>query len=181
MPSPDPYALESWHDFFLASAGAAAALTGLLFVGVSLHIRYIVSEPTYRGMARGSLVGLVTVLALSLAALASQPRTWAGVEFALVGGLYVVFEGGYAVLSFRRRNWQVARTTVIRTGVGQLMALIGLAGGLGLIFNAGPGLYAIAFIAITIMVWNLWNAWVLLMGVADEEIAQEARQDASVR
>ena len=44
----------------------------------------------------------------------------------------------------------------------------------GLVFRAGPGLYAISFIAIVIVVWNLWDAWVLLMGVADEEIDLEA-------
>jgi hypothetical protein len=68
----------------------------------------------------------------------------------------------------------VARGTLVRSGIGQLLALVGVVGGLGLVFQAGPGLYAVAFISIVIVVWNLWNAWVLLMGVADEEIAVEA-------
>jgi hypothetical protein len=29
--------LQSWHDFYMTAAGAAAVLLGLLFLGVSLH------------------------------------------------------------------------------------------------------------------------------------------------
>ncbi|HEX2646871.1 MAG TPA: hypothetical protein VHO95_06560, partial [Candidatus Dormibacteraeota bacterium] len=99
----DAYAPEAWHDFFVAAASAAAALTGLLFVALSLHIRYIVSEPTYRSMARGSLIGLVMVLILSFNLLVRQPAQWTGIELALVGGLYVIAEGGYEVFTWQRR------------------------------------------------------------------------------
>lgn len=170
----DPYAPDAWHDFFLASAGAAAALTGLLFVALSLHMRYIASERRYRNMARGSLIGLVMVLIQGLIALVREPAWWTGAELALVGLLYVVLEGGYTLFRFRRARWKVAGGTLVRLGVGQLLALVGVVGGLGVVFQAGPGLYAVAFISIAIVVWNLWNAWVLLMGVADEEIALEA-------
>jgi hypothetical protein len=45
---------------------------------------------------------------------------------------------------------------------------------LSLVFQARPGLYAVAIISLVIVAWNLWDAWVLLMGVADEEIELEA-------
>jgi len=48
--------------------------------------------------------------------------------------------------------------------------------GIGLAFGAGPGLYASALIVVAIILWSLWNAWVLVMGVADEEIAAESVQ-----
>ncbi|HEX2681496.1 MAG TPA: hypothetical protein VHQ03_09410 [Candidatus Dormibacteraeota bacterium] len=140
----DAYAPEAWHDFFVAAASAAAALTGLLFVALSLHIRYIVSEPTYRSMARGSLIGLVMVLILSFNLLVRQPAQWTGIELALVGGLYVIAEGGYEVFTWQRRRWQVARETIVRSSVAHLLALIGAIGGVGLIFQIGPGLYAVA-------------------------------------
>ena len=43
MTSLDPSA---WHEFFVALAGAAAALTGLLFVAVSLNLRQILAFPS---------------------------------------------------------------------------------------------------------------------------------------
>ena len=171
----DAYAPDSWHDFFLAAAGAAAALTGLLFVALSLHMRYIASERTYRNMARGSLIGLVMVLIQGLIALVREPAWWTGAELAVVSALYLVLEGGYELLTFRRARWKVARGTLVRSSIGHLLSLVGVVGGLGLVFKAGPGLYATAFISIVIVVWNLWNAWVLLMGVADEEIEVEAQ------
>ena len=36
-----------WHDFFLAAAGAAAVLAGLVFVGVSINLDMIMSNPAY--------------------------------------------------------------------------------------------------------------------------------------
>jgi hypothetical protein len=52
------------------------------------------------------------------------------------------------------------------------MALVGVVGGISVAVQAGPGLFVVAFIVVAILLWNLWDAWVLLMGVADEEIAK---------
>ena len=52
--------MSDWHDFFLAAAGAAAVLAGLVFVGVSLNLSTIMSNPTLRlGGPRFGSVGLV--------------------------------------------------------------------------------------------------------------------------
>jgi hypothetical protein len=45
--------VEEWHDFFLAAAGAAAVLAGLVFVGVSINLETIMSNPTYGLAGRG--------------------------------------------------------------------------------------------------------------------------------
>lgn len=170
----DPYRPEGWHDFFLATAGGAAALTGLLFVALSIHMRYIAADGYFRNLARGSLLGLVSVLVVSLIVLVDQPASWTGIELALFAVLSILAEGWYDVISYRRLTGGRARSTLIRFCVGALAALVGVVGGLTIAFQTGPGIYAIAVIVIVVTVWNLLNAWILLVGVTDEEIAQNA-------
>jgi len=167
----DAYNPEAWHDFFLAAAGAAAALTGLLFVGLSLHVRFIASSSLHRNMARGSLIGLVLVLIASLIILMPESPLWMGVELVALNLVYIVFVGGYQLSIYRRMEWRVPTGSILRQGLGILLALLGVVGGFTLAVESGGGLYIAALVVSAIVVWNLRNAWSLLMGVVDEDIA----------
>jgi len=54
----DPYQPAQWHDFFITVGGGAAALTGLVVVAMSLHLRVIAVDPALRHRARSILTGL---------------------------------------------------------------------------------------------------------------------------
>ena len=59
--------MDEWHDFFLAQAGAAGVLTGLVFVAVSINLQEIVSEPgSGLPAAAEALILLVSVLTASI-------------------------------------------------------------------------------------------------------------------
>ena len=75
--------MADWHDFFLAAAGAAAVLAGLVFVGLSINLDVIMSNPTYglAGPALEALVLLVTELIVTILLLVpAQGMVLAGVE-----------------------------------------------------------------------------------------------------
>jgi hypothetical protein len=63
--------LDDWGDFFVAQAGAAVALAGLVFVGVSINLDKIIAIPSLPGRALEAMVLLVAVL------VESSVQSWA--------------------------------------------------------------------------------------------------------
>jgi|SRR5579862_2170449 len=75
-----------WTNFFSAVAGAAATLTGLIFVGVSISLARILSIPSLPDRALQSLMLLGTVLITSLLYLVpGQSIRLLGIELFLIG------------------------------------------------------------------------------------------------
>jgi hypothetical protein len=105
-------ALLGWHDFFLASAGATAALLGLLFVGVSINLGAITAgeRVDLRARAGQAFVNLVFVLVISLIMLIPDPDP-DSIAFSLglvaTFALYRVVQNLYTVFRSRDRfqNW----------------------------------------------------------------------------
>jgi hypothetical protein len=77
------------HDYFVASVGAASALTGLLFVAITLAPEKIFgaeADAAKRGDATGAFIALVNVFFVSLAGLIPGP-TGQAVMTAIVAAL----------------------------------------------------------------------------------------------
>src|SRR5260370_4072027 len=53
--------ISSWHDYFVMVGGGSAALTGLIFVAMTLHLEEITTNPVHRHRARTILMGLTAV------------------------------------------------------------------------------------------------------------------------
>src|ERR1700733_8369993 len=59
------YDISQWHDLFIAEAGAAAALAGLLFVAVSINLKQILALPSLPARAAAVLATLIVALVVS--------------------------------------------------------------------------------------------------------------------
>ena len=57
---------QRWHDFYIVAGTAAATLVGLLFVGLSLHLRAVLSRSEVRSLARVTLANFGLILFVSL-------------------------------------------------------------------------------------------------------------------
>jgi len=102
-------AITGWHDFYLASAGASAALLGLLFVGVSINLAAIAAKerPDLRARAGLAFSNLIYVLVVSLVLLVADPEPH-GIAIGLAAiaalGLIRTVRGLYLALSAQRRS-----------------------------------------------------------------------------
>ena len=163
--------MEEWHDFFLAAAGAAAVLAGLVFVGVSINLEMIMSNPSYgmAGRALEALVLLVAVLIVTLLLLVpSQGMVLAGAEVLAVGVLD--WAAIVTIQLLPLRNWRALepafrRHFVPRVVLGQLATLPILAAGVGMLGWGEGGLYWLVVGVVLSISVAVLDAWVLLVEI----------------
>src|SRR6202167_3453014 len=75
-----------WANFFVAEVGAAAALSGLIIVAISINLQRILSFPQLPGRAAEMLMMLVgALLACSVGLVPAQPMKLLGVEILAAG------------------------------------------------------------------------------------------------
>ena len=109
-----------WHDFFLATAGASAALLGLLFVGVSINLATIAAAERVdlRARARLAFANLLYVLGISLGHAHPDPEPHGiGAGIAAIAGLGLVRVGrGVAAVVGNRDRLRDRLPTLRRMG-----------------------------------------------------------------
>jgi hypothetical protein len=171
----NPDALVDWRPFFLMVAGGSASLAGLLFVALSLHLRHIATSPLYRYRARLSLASMMSVLVVaSLVLLPNQTALSLGVMeiFPLSIQIIVLLAG---LVELRHASYPGRRPYVIRTVIGVMLVLVGGVGDFLLATGRSLGLEILALCCLLFLVWMVFNAWALVIGLADET-SQRATQ-----
>jgi len=162
--------LAGWHDFYVMLGAAAAAITGLVVVAMSLHLRAIAQNTVHRGLARGSLVALVAIVIVSGIALFPGSLTSFGVELAVLGGGLAAYNALLVIRATRLPGgWGRQRTSRAAFYIGSPAgcAIAGLLIVLGV--AVAPYLVAIALLAVLAL--NVTNAWSLLLDISDEDVA----------
>jgi hypothetical protein len=163
--------MNEWHDFFLAQAGAAGVLTGLVFVGVSINLQKIVSNPSsgLAGRAAEALILLVAVLLASVLVLVpGQGPGVLGAE-ALVVGL-AAWGWIVAIQLPRLRDWGTMRADlrgpfVLRVVLCQVATLPLVIAGVA-VLGVGPGgVYWLMAGTVFSILAALFEAWVLLVEI----------------
>ena len=159
------YQPAAWHDFYIMVGGAAAALTGLIFVAVSIHLRPVLRDHWHRGRAGSSLLALMSVVLISGAVLIpGQPLEALGVEVMAIALLSPAFSFLGAI--HLPRQQRVA--AVLELLVGAISATLAVLGGLSLIARWGGGLWLLLPGAAIALGSSVWNAWRLMVDVAAE-------------
>lgn len=154
---------------FTAIAGSSAALTGLLFVALSINLSHVIKGPGLIGRAVEVLVLLTSVLIIStLLLMPGQTTVAAATEVIGVGALDAFVIGVIHVRAPRRalRAMGVSSSNfALRVMGAQSGPAFLLIGGISMLLGNGGGLYWVAPACIAAMVAAIVGAWVMLVEI----------------
>jgi hypothetical protein len=155
-----------WSDFLVASAGATAALAGLVFVALSINLGKILILEGVTERAGETILLLASGLIGSLAALIpheipSQLGLWLLILWLPTWIVPTLIQ----VRDFAKRRYHRAYQAIIRFLLFQAATLPLLLAGMSLRGYLTGGLLWFAFGLIVSLIVALYNAWVLLVEI----------------
>jgi len=154
--------ISAWTDYAVAVVGGAPALTGLLFVAVSVNSAWFSSSEVQRGRAGQALVLFIVPLVTSILILVpGQSTTVLGIEIVVFGVLV-----GRVLIALRtetEENESRAMVLIDRLSPRFLTTAGLIIGGTSLIVGHFGGLYWLAAVHVSALLAGLLNAWIFLM------------------
>jgi modulator of FtsH protease len=158
--------LNDWHDLFVATAGAAAALTGLIFVGVSLNLTKILSFESLPNRALLSLILLLNILIVSILVLIpNQTVFFLGLEILIAGIILYAFIITLDIKNYKKTPAQYRKQYLMHIAIDQIAALSYVFAGLSILFFGNDGIYIIIPGIIFSFIKSIFDSWVLLVEI----------------
>jgi modulator of FtsH protease len=155
-----------WEAFYSAQLGAAAALGGLVFVGLSLNLAKILTNPVLPNRALLALLVLLAILIVSsFALMPGQSHRALGAEIVAVGSLVIVTGTWIELHGLRNLELQSRRTFIATFVLFELGVLPFVIGGALILLGLPAGLYWVAAGVIVSFVKAVLDAWVLLVEI----------------
>lgn len=144
-----------WQNFYVMMGTANAALTGLVFVALSIHLQAVLDHPALRPRATLALVILTTQIVIAAIVLTPQPRELMGAEIVV---LNVIFIG----LNLRSRQPITLRAGTLLTFL--IRASYSYAA-VSLILGVGGGFYVLAAVLVLTLARTMSTCWTLLTAI----------------
>jgi hypothetical protein len=162
--SSDVYDPAHWNNFFLLVGTGSAALTGLVFVALTINLRSVAGDATHRYRAINMLTGFTAVFVLSsLALMGHQTYRTLGIEWLVVAVLAAGINTNGYVQGFRSEGSRYA-LGVVRIVGGSACYLGQIIGALMLFYGSSSGTYVAAIALVVNFYFLVSGSWLLIVG-----------------
>jgi modulator of FtsH protease len=158
--------MNEWHDLFVATTGAAAALTGLVFVGVSINVTKILSFPNLSTRALLSLTLLMTILVVSILLLIPDQSLFiTGIEVIITGIIawFMMLRMDYAIYKTAERRFR--KLFFFQLVFDQVAVIPYTISGIIFLNGDTSGVTWLALAFILSFIKSMIDAWILLIEI----------------
>jgi modulator of FtsH protease len=158
------YRPAEWRDFFFMLGGAAAALTGLVFVALALNVNAILGDRPNRLRSIGTLTNFGGIFVIcSVALMGDQTHVTIGITWLLVS-----IVAGFVYVRVRIIAPTPSRSELRpRFLLGSALYLGQVVGSIVLLSGIAAGLYLAGASMTLLEVYSVTGAWLLVLGASD--------------
>ncbi len=156
-----------WRDFYIVAGTAAATLVGLLFVGISLHLRAVLSRAEVKSLARVTLANFGLILFASLFMVIRQDSSAVSPQLIGPGVLSLAVIAPSLVAAGRSRTRTLRPTQLIFRFALSALGYVGVIIA-GALFGGGSDSAALGWmwvVTVVLLFVSLRNSWDILVSV----------------
>jgi hypothetical protein len=158
--------MNGWESFAMAQVGASAALTGLIFVAVSLNLSKILAYPSLPSMALNAFMMLITVLIISsLLLVPGQSHILLASEILAIAAILWILIVRAQILIWRKTDKPYRSGALFQGITSQCAILPYFVAGFTMLFAGDGGWYWLIPAILITYIAVLSNAWVLLVEI----------------
>jgi modulator of FtsH protease len=178
----DIYKPELWNSFFVMVGGGVAALTGLVFVALSIalssNLKDMTEDATHKYRSINTLAGLTTVfVGCGLVLMPGQHHDAVGLELSIAAAV----GGAVFLYGFRQAFKYGSAPSKLRLVLGTTLYVGELIGALVLVAGSISGLYIAAVAILTNVAFMISAAWLLVVTVYSARTVPETPEGLSTQ
>ncbi|MBV9897204.1 MAG: hypothetical protein JO020_23815 [Chloroflexi bacterium] len=160
----DVYDPGLWSNFFVLVGTGSAALTGLVFVAISVNLKGVLKDATHTYRAINMLNGFTSVFILSsFALMGHQTNQTLGLAWLVVSLFAAAINTNGYIRGFSVGGSRYA-LNFVRVAGGSACYLGQIIGSAMFLFGAGAGIYVSAVAVIVNFYFLVSGSWLLIVG-----------------
>ena len=158
--------MSEWYSFFGAMAGAAATLTGLIFVALSINLKQILAISYVANRGLESIIILLNILIVScLCLVPAQSLKLLGCEILVINATVWLLILQLDIQMLRKTDAPYKWTSKLNLFLSQLALAPYLISGAVILYCGTGGLYWLVAGFIFSFIKSIVDAWVLLIEI----------------